>query len=54
MTDFNHRTYKVNGIDTVVLAKALPRATVKLLDNAGHLVLDETPGSVMAIAEFFR
>jgi pimeloyl-ACP methyl ester carboxylesterase len=35
-------------------AKALPRAAVKLFDNAGHLVLDEAPGSVTAIADFFR
>jgi pimeloyl-ACP methyl ester carboxylesterase len=33
-------------------AKALPKATVKLFDNAGHLVLDEAPAAVTAIAEF--
>jgi pimeloyl-ACP methyl ester carboxylesterase len=33
-------------------AKALPKATVRLFDNAGHLVLDEAPASVTAIAEF--
>jgi pimeloyl-ACP methyl ester carboxylesterase len=33
-------------------AKALPHATVNLFDNAGHLVLDEAPASVRAIAEF--
>jgi pimeloyl-ACP methyl ester carboxylesterase len=34
-------------------AKLLPNATVRLFDNAGHLVLDEAPGSVDAIADFF-
>jgi len=33
-------------------ARALPKATVKLYDNAGHLVLDEAPAAVTAIAEF--
>jgi pimeloyl-ACP methyl ester carboxylesterase len=33
-------------------AKALPNATVRLFDNAGHLVLDEAPGAVTAIADF--
>jgi pimeloyl-ACP methyl ester carboxylesterase len=33
-------------------AKALPNATVKLFDNAGHLVLDESPAAVEAIAGF--
>jgi len=33
-------------------AKALPKATVRLFDNAGHLVLDEAPAAVTAIAEF--
>jgi pimeloyl-ACP methyl ester carboxylesterase len=33
-------------------AKALPKATVRLFDNAGHLVLDEAPDAAAAIAEF--
>ena len=33
-------------------AKALPNATVRLFDNAGHLVLDEAPAAVDAIAAF--
>lgn len=33
-------------------AKALPNATVKLFDNAGHLVLDESTAAVTAIADF--
>lgn len=33
-------------------AKVLPKAKVKLFDHAGHLVLDEAPGAVTAIAEF--
>jgi pimeloyl-ACP methyl ester carboxylesterase len=33
-------------------AKALPNAKVKLFDNAGHLVLDEAPAAVSAIADF--
>lgn len=33
-------------------AKALPNATVKLFDNAGHLVLDESADAVAAIADF--
>jgi pimeloyl-ACP methyl ester carboxylesterase len=33
-------------------AKALPNASVQLFDNAGHLVLDESPEAVSAIAEF--
>lgn len=33
-------------------AEALPGATVKLFDNAGHLVLDEAPAAVTAIADF--
>lgn len=35
-------------------AKALPNAQVRLFDNAGHLVLDESPEAVTAIAEFLR
>ena len=34
-------------------AHLLPRAEVKLFGNAGHLVLDEAPASITAIAEFF-
>ncbi len=33
-------------------AKALPNATVRLFDDAGHLVLDEAPAAVEAIADF--
>jgi pimeloyl-ACP methyl ester carboxylesterase len=33
-------------------AKALPNATLELFDNAGHLVLDESPAAVRAIADF--
>jgi pimeloyl-ACP methyl ester carboxylesterase len=33
-------------------AKALPNATVRLFDNAGHVVLDESPAAVEAIASF--
>jgi pimeloyl-ACP methyl ester carboxylesterase len=33
-------------------AKALPNAKVRLFDNAGHLVLDESPAAVDAIAKF--
>jgi pimeloyl-ACP methyl ester carboxylesterase len=33
-------------------AKALPNATVRLFDNAGHLVLDEAPAAVDAISAF--
>jgi pimeloyl-ACP methyl ester carboxylesterase len=33
-------------------AKALPNAKVRLFDNAGHLVLDEAPAAVEAIAAF--
>ena len=33
-------------------ASALPNATVKLFDNAGHLVLDEAPDAVTTIADF--
>jgi len=33
-------------------AKALPNAQVRLFDNAGHLVLDEAPAAVEAIAAF--
>ena len=33
--------------------RALPRATIRLFDDAGHLVLDEAPGAVTAIGEFF-
>jgi pimeloyl-ACP methyl ester carboxylesterase len=33
-------------------AKALPNAKVQLFDNAGHLVLDESPAAVEAIAAF--
>ena len=32
--------------------EALPKATVKLFDNAGHLVLDEAPAAAAAIADF--
>jgi len=32
--------------------KALPNATVRLFDNAGHLVLDEAPAAVDAISAF--
>jgi pimeloyl-ACP methyl ester carboxylesterase len=32
--------------------RALPRATIRLFDEAGHLVLDEAPGAVTAIGEF--
>jgi pimeloyl-ACP methyl ester carboxylesterase len=34
-------------------AKLLPHAKVRLFENAGHVVLDEAPASVAAIAEFF-
>jgi pimeloyl-ACP methyl ester carboxylesterase len=33
-------------------AKALPKATVRLFDNAGHLVLDEAPAAAEAIGTF--
>ena len=33
-------------------AKALPNATVRLFDNAGHLVLDEAPSAAEAVASF--
>jgi pimeloyl-ACP methyl ester carboxylesterase len=33
--------------------KLLPNATVRLFENAGHLVLDEAPAAVTAIADFF-
>lgn len=33
-------------------AKALPNAAVRLFDDAGHLVLDEAPAAVEAIASF--
>ena len=33
-------------------AEALPNVTVRLFDNAGHLVLDEAPAAVDAIARF--
>ncbi|HVY65250.1 MAG TPA: alpha/beta hydrolase [Gammaproteobacteria bacterium] len=33
--------------------RALPRATIRLFDDAGHLVLDEAPAAVTAIGEFF-
>ncbi len=33
-------------------AKALPKATVRLFDNAGHVVLDEAPAAAEAIANF--
>ncbi len=33
-------------------AQALPNAQVRLFDNAGHLVLDEAPAAVDAIAAF--
>jgi pimeloyl-ACP methyl ester carboxylesterase len=33
-------------------AKALPNVKVRLFDNAGHLVLDEAPAAVDAIAAF--
>jgi pimeloyl-ACP methyl ester carboxylesterase len=32
--------------------RALPRATIRLFDEAGHVVLDEAPGAVTAIGEF--
>jgi pimeloyl-ACP methyl ester carboxylesterase len=32
--------------------KALPRVKVRLFDDAGHLVLDESPAAVTAIGEF--
>ena len=32
--------------------QALPNAQVRLFDNAGHLVLDESPDAVAAIAAF--
>jgi pimeloyl-ACP methyl ester carboxylesterase len=35
-------------------AKALPNAKVRLFDNAGHLVLDESRESLAAIADFLR
>ncbi|MBN1208478.1 MAG: alpha/beta hydrolase [Myxococcaceae bacterium] len=34
-------------------AELLPRAKVRLFDDAGHLVLDEAPAAVSAIARFF-
>jgi pimeloyl-ACP methyl ester carboxylesterase len=37
-----HRTWK----------KLLPKADVRLYDDAGHLVLDEAPDAVSAVAEF--
>jgi pimeloyl-ACP methyl ester carboxylesterase len=33
-------------------SKLLPRAKVRLFDQAGHLVLDESPAAVTAIGEF--
>ena len=33
-------------------ARLLPHASVRLFHSAGHLVLDEAPGAVTAIAEF--
>jgi len=33
--------------------RALPRATIRLFDDAGHVVLDEAPAAVTAIGEFF-
>ena len=33
--------------------KYLPRVETRLFDNAGHLVLDESPDAVSAIADFF-
>ena len=33
--------------------RALSRATIRLFDDAGHLVLDEAPAAVTAIGEFF-
>jgi pimeloyl-ACP methyl ester carboxylesterase len=33
-------------------AKALPNAQVRLFDDAGHVVLDEAPAAVDAIADF--
>lgn len=33
--------------------RALPRAEVRAYDRAGHLVLDEAPAAVTAIADFF-
>lgn len=37
-----------------IWAAALPASTVRLFDDAGHLVLDEAPASVTAIAEFLN
>jgi len=34
-------------------SRLLPRAEVRLYDNAGHLVLDEAPAAVTDIADFF-
>ena len=36
----------------IAWTKALPNAQVQLFDNAGHLVLDEAPAAVAAIAAF--
>ena len=36
----------------IAWTKALPNAQVQLFDNAGHLVLDEAPDAVAAIAAF--
>jgi pimeloyl-ACP methyl ester carboxylesterase len=33
-------------------AKALPNVTVRLFDKAGHVVLDEAPAAVEAVADF--
>src|SRR6185503_2758006 len=33
--------------------RALPRATIRLFDDAGHVVLDEAPAAVTAIGELF-
>jgi pimeloyl-ACP methyl ester carboxylesterase len=34
--------------------KLLPNATLKLVDQAGHLVLDESPEALAAVTEFLR
>jgi hypothetical protein len=33
---------------------SLPNATLKLVDEAGHLVLDESPEALGAVTEFLR
>jgi hypothetical protein len=34
--------------------KLLPNATLKLVDKAGHLVLDESPEALDSVTEFLR